>query len=77
MAGRIEYVIAHPNGEETVRETKGGKAPQFAVWALLNGEWTRTGWSYKTDKLSADKSAKSTVGSLGHRYATTRVLPTR
>jgi hypothetical protein len=76
MAGRKNYIVATPDGEGHITVLKGGKRPQFATWAHKDGEWQHVGYSYKTDKLSAEKSAKSTIGSLGWRYSVTRVLPT-
>ena len=74
MAGRKSFVVAHPDNENTETVLKGGKAPEFATWALINGEWERIGWSYG-DKEKAERSAKSSIGSLGYTYTVTRVLP--
>lgn len=77
MAGRTEYVIAHPNGEETLREVKGGKAPAYATWALMDGEWVRVGWSYSGTLAEAQKRGNSDARKCGYQTTATRVLPTR
>lgn len=74
MAGRKSFVVAHPDNENTETVLKGGKAPEYATWALMNGEWERIGWSYG-DKDKAERTAKSSIGSLGYTYTVTRVLP--
>lgn len=74
MAGRKNFVVAHPNGEDTETVLKGGKAPEYATWALMNGEWERIGWSYG-DQAKAERTAKSAIGSLGWTWKVTRVLP--
>jgi hypothetical protein len=70
---RPEYVIAHPNGEDHIREAKGGKSPVWAVWIKKDGEWHRTGFGYITDRARAEKSAKA--GTYGWPYTITRVIP--
>lgn len=74
MAGRKSFIVAHPNNIDTETVLKGGKAPEYATWALMNGEWERIGWSYG-DQAKAERTAKSAIGSLGWKYQVTRVLP--
>lgn len=78
MAGRTEYVIAHPNGTDTVREVKGGKAPTFATWMIDdNGDWKHMGWSFQETLADAQKKALPDFRKYGATVTATRVLPTR
>lgn len=74
MAGRKAYIIAHPNGTDSITVVKGGKAPAFATWQFKNGAWEHIGYSYGT-KDTAERSAKSSIGSRGYTWKVTRVLP--
>lgn len=73
-AKQTKYIVALPTGEGHENVAKGGKAPQFATWAQMDGQWKRIGWSYG-DQAKAERTAKSTIGSLGWNFAVTRVLP--
>lgn len=71
-AKKMTFTIIDPEGMPK-KFTKGGKVPTFATWGLVDGRWERFGWSYKGDRLAAEKSARSTIGSLGWQYAVTPV----
>ena len=73
MAGRQAYIVANVNGIDTERVLKAGKAPQFAIWAKVDGEWHRVGWSYQANKMDAIN--KSAAHKQGFPTKATRVLP--
>jgi hypothetical protein len=84
MAGRSEYIIAHPNNEDHIREAKGGKVPTFATWVYYPAEhphrtqgagWVRMGYSYQDTLADAQKKALPDFRKNGARIAVTRVLP--
>lgn len=70
-AKQTAYRVAHPV-TGAVEISKGGKTPTFATWAKINGTWEQFGWSYG-DQAKAEKTAKTTAGSLGWEYAATEV----
>jgi hypothetical protein len=75
MAGRSEYIVAHPNGETHVRKVKGGKVPTFATWFKRDGEWVLTGWSYQATAADAKKKALPEMRKYGWETTVSRVLP--
>jgi hypothetical protein len=84
MAKRPEYVISHPNGEDHIREAKGGKVPTFATWAYYPAEhphrtagagWVHMGWSYQTTLADAQRKALPDFRKHGTKVTATRVLP--
>jgi hypothetical protein len=86
MAGQRAYVIAHPNGEDTVTALKGGKVPTFATWAYFTEEhphrtggagWVLLGWSFQATLADAQKKALPDFRKHGAQVTATRVLPTR
>lgn len=85
MAGRTEYVVAHPNGEDTITEIKGGKVPTFATWAFYTDDapeswgrgWQRLGWSFLPTLEEAQRKALPDFRKSGLKVTATRVLPTR
>lgn len=86
MAGRTEYVIAHPNMTDTVTEAKGGKVPTFATWAwytthrdLPEGQagWVHMGWSFQETLADAQRKALPELRKHGMKVTATKVLPTR
>lgn len=84
MAGRNEYIIAHPNNEDHITEIKGGKVPTFATWVFFTEEephytqgagWVHMGWSYQTNIIDAKKKALPDCRKYGMKVTATRVLP--
>lgn len=84
MAGRSEYIVAHPNNEDHITAIKGGKVPTFATWAYYTEEhphyrrgagWVHLGFSYQTNLEDAKKKALPDFRKNGMTVTATRVLP--
>ncbi|MFF8942853.1 hypothetical protein ACF1A5_11390 [Streptomyces sp. NPDC014864] len=84
MAGRKEYIIAHPNGVDHIRAWKGGKVPTHATWAYFTADqphhsegagWVHLGWSFQTTLADAQAKALPDFRKHGARVTATRALP--
>jgi hypothetical protein len=76
MAGQAKYLVAHPNGEEVIEVRKGGKAPAFATWMVLDSGWEQVGWSYQATLADAVKKALPTQRAMGATVTATPVIRT-
>jgi len=84
MAGRKNYIAAHPNGVDHVKIVKGGKVPTYATWAFypenaphrIDGAgWVQLGYSYQTSLADAKKKALPDFRKNGMKVTATRILP--
>jgi hypothetical protein len=84
MAGRKNFIIAHPNNEDHITALKGGKVPTYATWALFTEEaphhtegagWVHLGYSYQDNAEDAKRKALPDFRKVGMKVTATRVLP--
>lgn len=86
MAGRVKYVVAHPDGEDHIEVLKGGKRPTFATWAYYTEEhphptegagWVHMGYSFQATLEEAQKKALPDFRKHGMEVTATQIIPTR